>query len=139
MKIPDTTISSGFSEVLVTASCIGIVADSPAAAWLRGFNQSVAPDVLSQSAVCASSTRQSRPTHFCRGPALALRFGKLRTAEQIDALRKRCAQMLATAAADEMQKHGIRTCDHAFMDVPFFDPTWAPMGVMHVEFEGNVK
>eukprot|EP00965_Chrysotila_dentata_P063459 2103531-Pleurochrysis_carterae.AAC.1 len=52
MKLPDTTVSSGFSDFLVIASCISILDDIPAAAWLTGLNQSVAPDVKSICRLC---------------------------------------------------------------------------------------
>ena len=149
MKVPDINVPAGFSDILVTASCIGIVADTPAAAWLTGFNQSTAPEVKSICRLCNCSQvprrdlgllyPAKRANSFLPWTNAGAQVWKLRTAAEIDALRQKCAQLSSTAAAAEMQKHGIRTFDHAFANVPFFDPTWAPMGLMHVEFEGNVK
>eukprot|EP00965_Chrysotila_dentata_P035117 1168617-Pleurochrysis_carterae.AAC.1 len=55
MKVPDINVPAGFFDILVTASCIGIIADTPAAAWLTGFNQSTAPEAKSICRLCNCS------------------------------------------------------------------------------------
>lgn len=149
MSLPDVAVPNGYSDIMVTASCIGITADTPAAAWLTGFNQSYAPEVKSICRLCNCTQvpqpgsgllyPSKRANSFLPWTRAGAQVWKLRTAEDIDELRAKCAKLSPTAANKLMQQHGIRTFHHAFADVPYFDPTWAPMGLMHVEFEGNLK
>eukprot|EP00965_Chrysotila_dentata_P168512 5564616-Pleurochrysis_carterae.AAC.1 len=82
MKVSDVTVHAGFFDILVTAiSCIGIFANTPAAAGLIGFNQSTAsPEVKSICRLCNCSQfprrdlgllyQRSVPIPSCRGPML---------------------------------------------------------------------
>ena len=45
LKVPDVKAATGFSDNLVRARCIGVTADTPAAAWLFGAKESSGPAV----------------------------------------------------------------------------------------------
>ena len=50
--VPDVKSPTGFSPIVIRGGCIGVTADTPAAAWLFGYKESSGPNVQSFCRLC---------------------------------------------------------------------------------------
>jgi hypothetical protein len=117
-----------------------VAADALAAVELIGFKKSFSPNVKKicwscdapgkrDGLRCAASFEGQGDCTFC-----------LRTSKGYRDQRRKAKAMPATERAQFEESIGVRTWQHAYTRIPYFDVMMhVPKDLMHVELEGNLK
>ena len=136
-------------EIRAFGACIGIVADAPARANALGFNEGFGPNTVSPCMGCnycqqfghdGIADPHKRPHTFL--PQFTQAGTQKWQLHTDSALRDKCRAFKAMGVGDRkdnMIRTGLKHLEHGFAQVLNFERTWAPFGIMHVEYEGNCK